>query len=63
MTEQIRKTLITCTTIIALAFIYAWWTKGRYELAKTDGFPLIRLDKNTGKHITPFLAIILTGNL
>ena len=59
MTEQTRKILIICVTIVALVFICIWWMKGRYEYSICESQPgvtvktVVRFDKNTGKmHIS-----------
>ena len=41
--------VIIWATVIALALMYTWWSKGRYEIVTVDGSELFRLDKNTGK--------------
>jgi len=45
---KLTNTQFVCVTIVVLALIYAWWTKGRYEAAVGPSGGIWAFDKNTG---------------
>ena len=41
--------VIIWATAVALALMYVYWSKGRYEIVKISDKEIARLDKNTGE--------------